>query len=478
MWPFDYFKKKREKEEQKRRREEENARLQKVEQERIARERERRLEENRKKEEKRKAEIESRNSISPFTFKSNCHQRYESGTPVQGLQECGRTVSVIKNTNGCPGYRLEAGVGYIVRIFNDDLGKPNMSDKPMKVIRKAENIIELRGFLIEAMSPFGWQEVDYSDYGLTVYYTNGNISKCVLHMYDRGVDLEYRQNVNNDSPTEGAMQKGHLTKKWEMPVSLESLFKKSILFHVERYEQWQQGRCTELGQITFDIHLVADSAKISVTIPHASKFNIHEKASFDFMGSDVLTDRIQYVNAPDACEDPLSPIVLHIFVKDSRIDYIRFAMSYPDRIIEFYGYQIESDISHPSDIDDKTEKSNDNNEYKITFLSSLVNVAVCDGEIQDEEMRTIMAYLQREGLSETDLTRVIANPKSVSSSVPNDRNLRLQHIKDVVTLAMVDGAFSPEEYALCKQIASDLGFKSEIVDIIRQDLNNKIGANI
>lgn len=36
MWPFDYFKKKREKEEQKRRREEENARLQKVEQERIA----------------------------------------------------------------------------------------------------------------------------------------------------------------------------------------------------------------------------------------------------------------------------------------------------------------------------------------------------------------------------------------------------------------------------------------------------------
>ncbi len=107
-----------------------------------------------------------------------------------------------------------------------------------------------------------------------------------------------------------------------------------------------------------------------------------------------------------------------------------------------------------------------------------MNVAVCDGEIQDEEMRTIMAYLQREGLSETDLTRVITNPKSVSSSVPNDRNLRLQHIKDVVTLAMVDGAFSPEEYALCKQIASDLGFKSEIVDIIRQDLNNKIGANI
>ena len=141
MWPFGYFKKKREKEEQMRRREEENAHLQKLEQELIVRERERRLEENRKKEEQRKVEIENRNSFYPFTFKSDCHQRYESNIPVQGLQQCGRTVSVISNTNGCPGYRLEAGVGYIVKIYNDDLGKPNMSDKPMKLIRKTNEMV-------------------------------------------------------------------------------------------------------------------------------------------------------------------------------------------------------------------------------------------------------------------------------------------------------------------------------------------------
>lgn len=170
MWPFGYFKKKREKEEQMRRREEENAHLQKLEQERIVRERERRLEENRKKEEQRKVEIENRNSFYPFTFKSDCHQRYESNIPVQGLQQCGRTVSVINNTNGCPGYRLEAGVGYIVKIYNDDLGKPNMSDKPMKLIRKTNEMAEFRGFPIEAQTPFGWQEIDYSDYGLTIYY--------------------------------------------------------------------------------------------------------------------------------------------------------------------------------------------------------------------------------------------------------------------------------------------------------------------
>lgn len=140
MWPFNYFKKKREKEEQERRRAEEQASQQKLEEERIARERERRLEENRRKELERqaklKAEREQKESIQPFTFRSNCHQRYENDTPVMGLQECIRTVSMVKNTDGCPGYKLAPGVGYIVKIYNDDLGKPNMSDKPMKVVKK------------------------------------------------------------------------------------------------------------------------------------------------------------------------------------------------------------------------------------------------------------------------------------------------------------------------------------------------------
>lgn len=190
------------KKEQERLRQEEEVRRQKLEQERIARERERRLEENRRKEEERqarlKAEREQAESLQPFTFKSNCHQRYENGTPVQGLQECLRTVSVVKNTNGCPGYKLQPGIGYIVKIYNDDLGKPNMSDKPMKVVRKTDTSVELRGFPIEAQSPFGWQEVDYSDYGFIVYYKNGRVDKCVLHMYDRKIRIEYMKSAQED----------------------------------------------------------------------------------------------------------------------------------------------------------------------------------------------------------------------------------------------------------------------------------------
>ena len=170
----------------------------KEEQQRLERERQakeaRLAEERRKAEERKRAERELAESIQPFTFKSNCHQRYENNAPVQDLQECVRTVSVEKNTSGCPGYKLQPGVGYIVKIFNDDLGRPNMSDKPMKVVRKTDSFVELRGFPIEAQSPFGWQEVDYRDYGFVVYYKNGEIEKCVLHMYDRNIRIEYMKN--------------------------------------------------------------------------------------------------------------------------------------------------------------------------------------------------------------------------------------------------------------------------------------------
>lgn len=231
MWPFDYFKKKREKEEQERRRAEEQARQQKLEEERIARERERRLEENRRKELERqaklKAEREQKESIQPFTFRSNCHQRYENDNPVMGLQECIRTASLVKNTDGCPGYKLEPGVGYIVKIYNDDLGKPNMSDKPMKVVTKSADMVELRGFPIEARSPFGWQEVDYSDYGFVVYYKNGQVEKCVLHMYDRNIRLEYMTKSESASTTKTNSSIANASESYKL-TETETLVKEAL----------------------------------------------------------------------------------------------------------------------------------------------------------------------------------------------------------------------------------------------------------
>lgn len=267
-------------------------------------------------------------------------------------------------------------------------------------------------------------------------------------------------------------------QKWTKSVSVKTVYKKSISFHVERFEEWQGGHCINKGPLNFDLHLTASNDTISLDVPENDKFRTHRHASFPFIGSQIMEDRVQYVDAPGASTDSTKPIVLHIFVKNNKIDYIRLAMSFPDRIVEFYGYQVVSSTSNPKDFEDSQSATSQSDDYKLTFLSSLVNVAACDGEIADVEMQTLMAFLQREGLKQSDLMRVITNPTSIPHVVPQSPAIRAQHIRDVVTLAMVDGHFHPKEYELSKQIAVGLGFRPEVVDVIRQELNNQIGANI
>ncbi len=132
-------------------------------------------------------------SIASFVFESNQHQRYENGNPVQGLQECPRTIKVEKNVNGCSGYQLKNGDGYIVRMINGDTGQPQISAKPMRVIKSTVTEVILRGYMVSAQTPFGFQDFDMSDYGLTVSLEDGKVVKCVLHMYDRNADIEYRK---------------------------------------------------------------------------------------------------------------------------------------------------------------------------------------------------------------------------------------------------------------------------------------------
>lgn len=153
-------------------------------------------------------------SIAPFVFESNQHQRYENGNPVKGLQECPRTVKVEKNVNGCSGYQLNNGDGYIVRIINGDTGQPQMSAKPMRVIKSTASEVTLRGYMVSAQTPFGFQDVDMSDYGLTVSLKDGKVVKCVLHMYDRNVDIEYRkvQKVASSQSSSKASVKEELTE--------------------------------------------------------------------------------------------------------------------------------------------------------------------------------------------------------------------------------------------------------------------------
>lgn len=130
-------------------------------------------------------------------FESHSHQRFKGGIPKQELQTCNRAIQIDKNTNGCEGYRLTPGDGFIVSIINMDgdhhLWGDNyqMSPKPMRVVEKSTSHISLRGYDVLARTPFGYQSFDMSDYGITIFVEKDEIVKARLDMFDRNTYIEY-----------------------------------------------------------------------------------------------------------------------------------------------------------------------------------------------------------------------------------------------------------------------------------------------
>lgn len=133
-----------------------------------------------------------------FVFNSREHTRYENGVQVIGDQgKVKRVVRVEPNVEGCNGYNIKGGDGYIVTIYSEGGagslfgGNVQMSPKPMRIISHSNDKIILRGYPTEAMSPFGWVDFPGQDYGLTIYVREARVCKCILHMHDRNVDIEY-----------------------------------------------------------------------------------------------------------------------------------------------------------------------------------------------------------------------------------------------------------------------------------------------
>lgn len=195
MGLFDLFgnkKKERERQEQLRLQKEEETRRKAEEQRRQSQERQREVAHKRQEQTRREETI-----LANFNFDSNCHQRYEGDNPVMGLQECPRSIKIRKNISGCSGYQLKNGDGYILTATNGDTGKPQFAAKPMRIVKFSDAEILLRGYAVSAQTPFGWQDIDLSDYGFSIIFKNRKPEKCILYMYDRNVRLEYRIRENN-----------------------------------------------------------------------------------------------------------------------------------------------------------------------------------------------------------------------------------------------------------------------------------------
>lgn len=127
---------------------------------------------------------------------SKKHLRYEHKNPTGGLQKCGRAIFIENQdfSEMFSGLPVTPECGFLVRMVNADIRNtdgsypPMMEPKLMELVSDNGSQIELRGVTLKA---FGDTAVDFSQYGLSLYLSSRKVVKCVLHMFDREIDIEY-----------------------------------------------------------------------------------------------------------------------------------------------------------------------------------------------------------------------------------------------------------------------------------------------
>lgn len=119
-------------------------------------------------------------------------------------------------------------------------------------------------------------------------------------------------------------------------------YKKSFRFLSNRYEEWQGGQCISEGLMNVEIIAQVEGNTIYFELKNKSDLNIRSSFEFQILNEDycILPDRIQYIN-DTSIQTRDNPIVCNIFYDSNTINYVRFAMTNPDRLLEFYGKVLE-----------------------------------------------------------------------------------------------------------------------------------------
>lgn len=127
----------------------------------------------------------------------------------------------------------------------------------------------------------------------------------------------------------------------------ERFFNTNFVFIATRYEEWQAGRCISQGPIQTQIVAEVSEKKIHFELDNIGNIKMLTSFDFEILSREygILHDRIQYIHGTYDY-NPIVPIVCNLFYKGGTMEYVRFAMTNPDRLVEFYGSLVK--LGQPS----------------------------------------------------------------------------------------------------------------------------------
>ncbi len=104
------------------------------------------------------------------------------------------------------------------------------------------------------------------------------------------------------------------------------------------------------------------------------------------------------------------------------------------------------------------------NDRKRSHLKNLIEIALADGAFDESEMALVKEIAIKLELTENDIEEIRKNPESVKFTPPSSEKLKIEQLNELVKLMIVDTKIDEEEVKVCKNLAIKLNLAPNIID--------------
>lgn len=103
-------------------------------------------------------------------------------------------------------------------------------------------------------------------------------------------------------------------------------------------------------------------------------------------------------------------------------------------------------------------------EIKLEHFKNLVAVANADGIFDESELEFLSERAIEIGLKQEEVDEIIKNADKLQFMVPMNKEDREDQLSDIVFMSMIDGSIHEKEYGLCLNISKRLDLGKKYLD--------------
>jgi uncharacterized tellurite resistance protein B-like protein len=109
-----------------------------------------------------------------------------------------------------------------------------------------------------------------------------------------------------------------------------------------------------------------------------------------------------------------------------------------------------------------------------SHMRNLIEMAAVDGSFDDVEYDLLKVIAKRNGISDSQLKAINANPTGITFEVPADSKERFHQLYDLVHMMTIDNEIHPEETKLCNLFAIKFGYPKEKANSLVEAIQGNI----